>query len=94
MDPDSETIGAIFKRLRGETAQSAIALQADIKQTTLSDYEHGKIRPSPGVARRILKALGADAETVQRVADDLRTGPMADLRAVDEAFATVDGRAA
>jgi transcriptional regulator with XRE-family HTH domain len=60
----SETLGRRLARLRKEQGLTQIELGAktDLSQVLISDYERGRLQPSPDTLIKMAKALGVTAD--------------------------------
>ena len=65
------SFGNRLKELRGETSQADLAADLELKQTTLSNYEHGRNEPNFETLQKLCSHFGVNLEWLV-----LGTGPM------------------
>jgi transcriptional regulator with XRE-family HTH domain len=51
-------------RIKANLSQSQLATKLDVRQNMISDYERGKRRLTPAMAKRIAEILGIKVERI------------------------------
>ncbi|WP_239338416.1 helix-turn-helix domain-containing protein [Frankia sp. CiP3] len=86
-----ETFGQALRRLRGDLSVRELARRANCGKSYVSDLEHGRRNPSPGVAAALDTALGASGELIARGSPPVVL-PGLDGPAITENLVDVDRR--